>query len=99
MPVFLAPALVWLAQKFGTWATERAWKAAAGVAFVGAWFVALGAIVAAVTLIPSPPASVVAALVIVAPSDWASQLAVVVAARVAGLAWSTFRQAYVIATS
>jgi len=99
MPLFLAAALTWIAERFGTFAAVRAYKLAAAGVFVAGLVAGLAALVALVSVVPSPPSVVTDVLGYVMPSDWAAQLSIIVAARAYSIVWYSWREGYKIAVS
>lgn len=95
LPFFFVPIGTWIVTKFGSVALERSFKLAAAVFYIGLFAIALAAIAGFMTVISVPPV-MSTAFSILAPSDWAAQLGVVVAARGTSLAWHAFRQAFFI---
>lgn len=97
MPLFFGSILAWFAEKFGTFAARKAYKLAAAAVFVAGMVASLAALLALVTVVPSPPAAVSAALGYVMPSDWASQLTIILGARAYSIVWYTWREGFKIA--
>lgn len=98
LPFFFVPIASWLVTKFGSVALERSFKLAAAVFYIGLFAASLGVLAALMSTV-SVPSIMSTVLSIVAPSDWAGQLALVVSARGTSLAWHAFRQAFFIANS
>jgi len=97
MPIIFASILSWIAEKFGTFAAKRAYKLAAAAAFAVGMVASLGALIALVTVVPSPPAAITAVMGYLMPSDWGAQLSIIVGARAYSLVWYTWREGFKIA--